>query len=133
MSKMIKFVPALILLSVVNESTAASNNPEMFQFSTLKIVLIVLIVLIAVIAILNALRRSRDKRAGIAVEDELSLKIKYKSGYQAYLASMYMWLFIFFFKEYFPNTETMLGGGILLSALIGYITKIMVKQKIHEE
>ncbi len=45
---------------------------------------------------------------------------------------MYMWLFIFLLKDKFPDTETLLGGGILLAALISFITKIIVKQRFNE-
>jgi len=43
-----------------------------------------------------------------------------------------MWLFIFILKDWFPDTETMLGGGILLSATIFYITKVVVKRRFYE-
>jgi predicted RND superfamily exporter protein len=133
MKKLAMFVFVLSLLMVAGKMAYCGNGSEMFQFSTLKVVLIVIILLLAVIAILNALKKSREKKEGIPREDEMSVKIKYKAGYQAYIASMYMWLFIFFFKEYFPNNESMLGGGILLSALIGYIVRLRIKQKLHEE
>jgi hypothetical protein len=35
-------------------------------------------------------------------------------------------------KDKFPDIETMLGGGILLSALISFIAKYVVKQKLNE-
>ena len=63
----------------------------------------------------------------------MTTQIKYKSGYYAYLYSMYMWLFIFLLKDKFPDVETMLGGGILLSALIGFIVKIIVKRNLNEK
>ena len=47
--------------------------------------------------------------------------------------SMYMWLFIFIFKDKFPDVETMLGGGILLSALLALIARVYVKKKFYEE
>ena len=101
-------------------------------FQGLNLLLFILIIGVAVIAGLNMIKKDKEKKEGIPVDDELSTKIKYKAGYKAYMASMYMWLFIFFFKSYFPNTESMLGGGILLSALIFFISKIYVKQNLHE-
>jgi len=44
-----------------------------------------------------------------------------------------MWLFIFLFKDKFPDTETMLGGGILASAAMIFVIEYFVKQKLHEE
>jgi len=45
-------------------------------------------------------------------------RASYKAGYYSFLTSMYIWLFIFLFQRYFPDVETMLGGGILLSCII---------------
>ena len=87
-------------------------------FKGLDLYIFILIVLIGIIAFVSALRKDKEEKQGLPVEDELSNLLKYKSGYYAYLASMYMWLFIFIFKDKFPDIETMLGGGILLSALI---------------
>ena len=91
-----------------------------------------LIVIIGAIAFFRALKKDKEEKEGLPAEDELSTLIKYKSGYYAYLASMYLWLFIFLFKDKFPNTESMLGGGILLSALILFFSKIIVKHKLNE-
>ena len=98
-------------------------------FKGLDLLIFILIIGIGVIALINAFKKDKEEKAGFATEDELSLKIKYKSGYNAYIASMYMWLFIFLMKDKFPNIETLLGGGILLSALIGFIAKYLVKKK----
>jgi peptidoglycan/LPS O-acetylase OafA/YrhL len=87
-----------------------------------------LIVIFGIIAFVNALKKDKDEKEGLPADDELSNQIKYKSGYYAYMASMYMWLFIFLLKDNFPDTETMLGGGILLSALIAFISKMVVKR-----
>ncbi len=93
----------------------------------------ILIVLLAVIAFVNALKKDKEEQAGLNTEDELSLIIKYKAGYYAFLYSMYMWLFIFMFKDMFPDTETMLGGGVLLSALIFWITKMYIKNDLKDD
>ena len=81
---------------------------------------------------MKAIKRDREEREGLPADDELSMLIKYKSGYYAYMASMYMWFFIFLLKDNFPNTEAMLGGGILLSALISYLAKYVVKRNLNE-
>jgi len=91
-----------------------------------------LIVIIGAIAFFRALKKDKEEKEGLPAEDELSTLIKYKSGYYAYMASMYLWLFIFLFKDKFPNTESMLGGGILLSGLILFFSKIIVKHKLNE-
>lgn len=92
-----------------------------------------LIGIVAIISILIALKKRKEEKEGQPLEDEFSSMIKYKSGFYAYIASMYMWLFIFLFRDLFNDTETMLGGGILLSGLIGFIAKLYVKRGMDEK
>ena len=101
-------------------------------FKGLRLFIFILIVLLAAISFMKAIKRDREEREGLPADDELSMLIKYKSGYYAYMASMYMWFFIFLLKDHFPNTEAMLGGGILLSALISYMAKYVVKSNFNE-
>ena len=86
------------------------------------------IILVALISIFIAYRKLQEEKEGQPMEDEFTNLIKYKSGYFAYIASMYMWLFLFLFRDFMPNIETMVGGGILLSAIIGFISKMIIKQ-----
>lgn len=106
------------------------RGPELF--SGLELFILILIIILGIVVFVNALRKERDIKAGLPVDDELSTRIKYKAGYYAYLTSMYMWLFIFLLKDNFPDVETMLGGGILLSAAISVIIKYVVKYKFDE-
>jgi hypothetical protein len=106
------------------------RGPE--QFGRLELFILILIISLGIVAIINALKRDREIKAGIPVDDELSTRIKYKAGYYAYLTSMYMWMFIFLLKDNFPDVETMLGGGILLSGALSVIIKYAVKYKFDE-
>jgi peptidoglycan/LPS O-acetylase OafA/YrhL len=100
-------------------------------FKGYDLIIFILIIVFGVIALVSAIKKDKDEKEGIPIEDELSNQIKYKAGYYAYLASLYMWLFIFLFKDKFPDLETLLGGGILLSALISYIARLVVKKQFH--
>jgi len=104
-----------------------------FQSQSLDRVIFILIVILVVITSAKALKKYKDEKMGLPADDEFSLQIKYKSGYYAYLASMYMWLFIFLFRDHFPDIETLLGGGIILSSLIALIAKVIVKQLFNEK
>jgi hypothetical protein len=106
------------------------RGPELF--GGLELFILILIIILGIVAFVNALKRDRDIKAGMPVEDELSTRIKYKAGYYAFLTSMYMWMFIFLLKDNFPDVETMLGGGILLSGALSVIIKYAVKYKFDE-
>ncbi len=129
-SRIILLIVSILILTIIIAFFFLREGPNVFQGLTLLIM--ILIVAIAVIAFIAALKKDKEEKAGLTVEDELTTKIKYKSGYYAYLASMYMWMFIFLFKDKFPDIETMLGGGILLSGLIGFIAKVVVKRNYNE-
>jgi len=88
-----------------------------------------LIGIVALISIGIAIKKMKEEKEGQPVEDEFTTKIKHKSGFYAYIASMYMWLFIFLFRGLFPDIETIVGGGILLSGVIGFTCKAIVKQQ----
>jgi len=106
------------------------NGTDLFQ--GLNIVIFALIIIGGIIAFFNANKKEQQEKDGLPTDDELSTRMKYKTGYYAYMASMYMWLIIFVAKGMFPNVETMLGGGILISCLIWAISKYIVKLKFDE-
>ena len=103
-----------------------------FDFKGLDFLIFILIIVIGGIALFLAHKRDKSVEEGYPPEDEMTLLLKYKAGYFAFLASMYMWLFIFIFKDKFPDVETMLGGGILLSALISFIIKFVLKRDLND-
>lgn len=92
-----------------------------------------LIGVVAIISILRVIKKMKEEKEGQPTEDELTTQIKHKAGHDAYIASLYMWLFIFLFRDIFPDTETMVGGGILLTGLIGFISKLIVSRKFNEK
>jgi peptidoglycan/LPS O-acetylase OafA/YrhL len=101
-------------------------------FAGLNLVIFILIVGIGLIAFVREFKKNREIKAGFPADDELSKRIKYKAGYHTYMASMYMWLFIFLLRDKFPDTETMLGGGILISALLSFIISFYIKRIFNE-
>jgi len=89
-----------------------------YEPNVLQTAIIAILLISGVYAFVVHMRRYRDEQQGFPPEDELSNRIKYKAGYYAFIASMYVWMLIFLFKAFIPDAETMLGGGILLSAFI---------------
>ena len=91
-----------------------------------------LIGIVAIMSILRALKKMREEKQGQPIEDEFTTQIKHKAGFYAYIASMYMWLFLFLFRGIFPDVETLVGGGILLSGVIGFACKAITKRRVNE-
>ncbi len=131
--KILLIAAFLTIIAVIGFIVSTNGNAITLFRDTKTMVIFALIIILGIIAILNAFKQRKEEKAGFASEDELSTLIKHKSGYYAYLASMYMWLFIFLFKDKFPDIESMIGGGILLSGLIGFISKIVVKKELYDK
>jgi len=123
-------VSILVMLSIwgfiaVYRSGYIPNGLDVFIFF--------LIMSAGIYSFVNHMKQHRDVENGFPVEDELSARIKYKAGYKAFMASMYLWLAIFLFQRFFPDTETMLGTGILLSAVLFMLIKGHLTRHFHED
>jgi hypothetical protein len=87
--------------------------------SPLLIGIAALALLIGVVSFVRqTIKKKRDFETGSPSEDEFTKLAKVYAGNQAFLYSMYLWFLIFVFNSSFTKNETMLGIGILGSALI---------------
>lgn len=129
-SNLLVFTAFMVLVSIVGTIFYFKTSPSI---NSLEVVILALIIIIGAIYTFRAFRKEKEQKEGFPADDEMSRRVKHKSGYYAYLGSMYMWFFIFIFKDKFPDTETMLGGGILLSALMIFVIEYFVKQQLHAE
>jgi len=87
--------------------------------SGLSIIIALLIILVGVVTfVLQNVNKRRDLEAGTPAEDEFTRLAKVYAGSRAFIYSMYLWLLIFVFNSAFTKPQTMLGIGILGSALI---------------
>ena len=94
---------------------AASTNPQ----NTTAIFIAVFIVVIAMAALFYQVAKKRsDIASGAPAEDEFTRRARVYAGSRAFTNSMYLWLIIFIFSSSFSKPQTMLGVGILGSALI---------------
>jgi ABC-type uncharacterized transport system permease subunit len=66
----------------------------------------------------QTIKKKQAAETGEPIDDEFTNLAKIYAGNQAFLYSMYLWLLIFIFNSSFTKHETMLGIGILGSALI---------------
>ena len=89
--------------------------------------------IVAIISIALAIKKMKEEKEGQPVDDEFTKQLKHKAGHHAYIASMYMWLFLFLLRGFFPDVETLVGGGILLSGVIGFTCKMYVKKQFNEK
>ena len=122
---------SLVIMFAIWGFIAVEKGTNLFK--GLDLIIFILIISMGIFFFLKSRKRDKEILQGIPAEDELTQNIKFKAGYHAYMWSMYMWLFIFIFKDKFPDVETMLGGGILLSALLALIARVYVKKKFYEE
>lgn len=77
------------------------------------------IVLLGMIKFIGqTLKKKKVLETGEPIDDEFTNLAKVYAGNQAFLYSMYLWLLIFIFNSSFTKHETMLGIGVLGSALI---------------
>ena len=122
---------SILIISCIGGFVAAYRTG--YTPGGLELVIMALIIFAAIYAFVVHFKQHRDVESGFPAEDEMSNRIKYKAGYYAFLASLYMWLFIFMFKDFFDDVETMLGGGILLSAAISIVIKMYLTRHYHED
>jgi len=107
--------------------------PQITELPPKMLLIYGLIWFVAIKSIFLAIKKMKEEKQGQPINDEFTTQIKYKAGFYAYITSMYMWLFLFLFRWLFPDIETIIGGGILLSGVIGFICKMIVKQNINDK
>jgi hypothetical protein len=120
----------LLILSVVFGLKYLEKQTGLFK--SINPLFLLALIIIAFVFTLQSLKRKGKKKNGIPIDDEFSLLIKYKIGYYSFLASSFLWYLLFILKDDFPDTETILGGGILLSTLIVIVTRIIIKRFPNE-
>ncbi len=128
--KMLLLAINLVIILVVLGITAFEKETGFLE--GIHPIIILFLVLISVLIAIRPLKKRKNNKAALAVDDELSLSIKYKAGYYAYLITMLIWVFIFLVKDRFPNPDVLLGVGIMLSAISAIISRIVIKRKPNE-
>ncbi len=115
-----KMILLLLVGLTLTFSTGILFYAQMEEIQPKMLIIYGLIVIVAVISIVIAVRKMKEEKQGQPLDDEFTTQLKHKAGFYAYIASLYMWLFLFLFRGLFTNTETLVGGGILLSGVIGF-------------
>jgi len=92
----------------------------------LDIVIFALIMISGIYAFVVHMRRHKDIERGLPVDDELSTSVKYKAGYYAFMASLFVWVAILLLQRHFPDVDTMLGSGILASCILAIFFRVVL-------
>ena len=86
---------------------------------SLTIIIAIVIVLVALVTfVIQVMKKKNDLESGVPAEDEFTKLTRVYAASRAFIYSMYLWLLIFIFNSVFTKPQTMLGIGILGSALI---------------
>jgi hypothetical protein len=135
--KALPLVSILVMLCIWGFIAAFKGG---FVPTGLDIFIFALIIIAGIYAFLRHMRQYKDVKSGFPAEDEMSTRIKYKAGYYAFIASLYMWLFIFMFKGIFDvsgiresGVDAILGGGIMTMAVLSIVIKIYLTNHYHED
>ena len=91
---------------------------SMPQESLIIIIAIVIVLLALVTFVVQVMKKRSDLESSVPAEDEFTKLTRVYAGSRAFIYSMYLWLLIFVFNSAFTKPQTMLGIGILGSALI---------------
>ncbi|NQV14589.1 hypothetical protein HQ531_03955 [bacterium] len=122
-----KLIIPLLVLSIV-----AGMVFYMIRFEptlNLKMLAIVIITVpVLAIPLYRNYKNAQDRKSNIPLEDEMTHLLEIHAGAYAYRWSMMLWFLIFIFRNKFPDSEEMLGIGIMSSAAIYGFTWLYMKK-----
>lgn len=99
------------------------------------IILITAIAILLLVYTFSEMKKFWKRKNNIPVDDEMSRTQKLLAGSRSFHISLFLWLLLFIFNRYFNEVETMLGIGILGSALVYgiYLWYYKLKGTGHEQ
>jgi len=111
-------VSVVVLLALF---ITASENLDLIEY-----IFIVLLIGLVIGSTLIVLKRTKDIKAGLPVDDELSNKISHRAGYYAWFASIWIAVGLIWYNSLIVDvfgvpeltTEQSLGTVVLLSGVI---------------
>lgn len=98
----------------------------------LELFIFLLIMLAGVYFFIVQMKKHKDINLGLPTDDELSEQIKYRSGYLAFTASLFVWLALFLLKEWITDYDTLFGLGVLLPAAIFMVIRSYLSRNFSE-
>jgi len=126
------FLPLLAITAVM-----AVTGIEIFQVNetgsqgsgTAEIIYVTMLGILAGLGILLAAGRSKDLKAGLPVEDELSRQHLNRAGSISFFFSLLIWLIILFLEAHqvmMTETKLLLAFGLIASCFVFLLTWIVI-------
>lgn len=125
----VMYVSVLFMLSVWAFIAAQKGG---YIPDSLQLVIFLLIMIFGVYAFVIHMRRHKDLAAGLPLDDELSERIKYHAGYNAFIISMYVWFCLFLVKDLVPDHDTLFALGVLVPAIVFMIGRGYLGRRFDE-
>ena len=122
-----------IILLLVNSLIYFDNHITYFANYAHDTYLAVLILGAILFFIVFVFKIRRNNKFVFRADDELSSKRKYKGGYYAFFYTLLLWFYLFNSRSQFTDISNLLGGGIILSLLIGVVTILVSNYNLHEK
>ena len=112
----------LILVPILAATLIGGTVFYLIKFEPLLEIQITAIILLAVsilvIPLYRSFKQARDLKHKLTIEDEMSRLVEIHAGAYAFRYSMWFWFMIFIFRDKFPDSEEMLGIGMMGSAAL---------------
>lgn len=99
------------------------------EFAGMDIIITLAVLIMAVSFIIEGVKKFKEAKKQLPVDDERSKKAEYRAGYYSYLISVYIWVALYFLKDFFPQVEYLLASGILCMAAVFIIARVIYRSK----
>lgn len=109
----------LVLSGAVAFTTAIWIYSTKTELATFHYVAFAAVFFVVAVSLVIGLRRLRNQRRGLTVDDELSRRIKERAAAQSFVFSFYIWLMLMLFTDDLELSVTaLIGIGIILNGLL---------------
>jgi len=99
------------------------------EFDCMNAIITLAVLIMAVSFLIEGLRKIKEAKKQLPVDDERSKKAEYRAGYYSYLISVYIWVALYFLKDLFAQVEYLLATGILCMAAVFIIARVIYRKR----
>ena len=117
--KKLRILLIFMLAGTVTFSAGLWLYSTQSPIETREIIVAGLVLVLVVFSLIVGLKKMKDVKRGLPLDDELSHTIKQKAASMAFVCSFYLWLFIIiFFADKSIDPEILVGAGLLGMGLL---------------